>query len=219
MADTCVGRCNNLEIMFCFSGLPMSDREMSSFWYVCTSEVNARAKADAFRIFEPPSSSSSSSLPIMSQQQQQHRDLTALPKAELHIHLEGSMRRTTLISLCNKYNIDIPKDTRGKKFDDFSAFASVYIAACECLRETSDLNRLLLEVAEDAAASGARWIEPALSMLSFCAHRFGGKEETLRLLMRAAERAEVWGWDLLWRWSVCFRWKRRKNWRIWYTVV
>eukprot|EP00985_Skeletonema_marinoi_P012231 scaffold5862_cov91-Skeletonema_marinoi.AAC.4 len=135
----------------------------------------------------PPSSSS---LPIMSQPQHRHRDLTALPKAELHIHLEGSMRRTTLISLCNKYNIDIPKDTRGKKFDDFSAFASVYIAACECLRETSDLNRLLLEVAEDAAASGARWIEPALSMLSFCAHRFGGQKETLRLLMRAAERAE-----------------------------
>ncbi len=123
-------------------------------------------------------------------QQHQPRDLTTLPKAELHIHLEGSMRRTTLISLCNKYNIPIPNDTRGKKFDDFSAFASVYIAACDCLRDESDLNRLVLEVAEDAAASGARWIEPALSMLSFCAHRFGGKEETLRLLMRAAERAE-----------------------------
>ena len=100
------------------------------------------------------------------------------------------MRRTTLISLCNKYNITVPEDTRGKKFDDFGAFASVYIAACECLREESDLNRLVLEVAEDAAKCGARWIEPALSMLSFCAHRFGGKVETLRLLMRAAEVAE-----------------------------
>lgn len=127
----------------------------------------------------------------MPPRQHNHRDLSALPKAELHIHLEGSMRHTTLISLCNKYNIDVPEDTRGKKFDDFGAFASVYIAACECLREESDLNRLVLEVAEDAAVSGARWIEPALSMLSFCAHRFGGKEETLALLMRAAETAEL----------------------------
>ncbi len=121
---------------------------------------------------------------------QHNRDLTSLPKAELHIHLEGSMRRTTLISLCNKYDIAIPADTRNQKFDNFSAFASVYIAACQCLREESDIQRLVSEVAEDAAASGARWIEPALSMLSFCAHRFGGQKETLRLLMRAATKAE-----------------------------
>jgi adenosine deaminase len=118
------------------------------------------------------------------------RSLAALPKAELHLHLEGSMRRETLISLCHKHKIAVPEDTRGKKFDDFTAFANVYIAACECLREEADLRRLVLEVAEDAAASGARWIEPALSMLSFCAERFGGEEETLRLLIGAAEAAE-----------------------------
>ena len=134
----------------------------------------------------------STSLPIITQQQHlsRRRDLSTLPKAELHIHLEGSMRRSTLISLCNKYNIDIPDDTRGKKFDDFTAFASVYIAACECLRDESDIHRLVLEVAQDAAESGARWIEPALSMLSFCAGRFGGQVETLRILMKATEVAE-----------------------------
>mmetsp|Transcript_12986 Transcript_12986/g.38145 ORF Transcript_12986/g.38145 Transcript_12986/m.38145 type:complete len:348 (-) Transcript_12986:178-1221(-) len=118
------------------------------------------------------------------------RDLVKLPKAELHIHLEGSMRRETLIYLCNKYSIEVPPDTRGKRFDDFTAFANVYIAACDCLREESDLQQLVLEVAQDAAGSGARWIELALSMLSFCAEKFGGKEETLRLLVKAASAAE-----------------------------
>lgn len=84
----------------------------------------------------------------------------------------------------------IPVDTRYQKFDNFDAFASVYIAACDCLRDESDLHRLVCEVAEDAKASGVRWMELALSMLSFCAHRFGGQRETLRIVMRAAEKAE-----------------------------
>ena len=91
------------------------------------------------------------------------RDLCALPKAELHLHLEGSMRRATLMELANKYSIEVPPDTRGQRFSNFDAFVQVYMAACECLRDESTLFRLVLEVAQDAAASGARWIEPALS--------------------------------------------------------
>lgn len=45
------------------------------------------------------------------------------------------------------------------------------------------------EVAEDAAASGALWIEPALS-LGLYAERFGGLESTLKVLVRAAAAAE-----------------------------
>ena len=117
------------------------------------------------------------------------RDLATLPKAELHIHLEGSMRRETLIDLCKKYDISVPTDTRRQRFENFNAFVDVYLAACECLREEADLFRLVLKIAEDAAASGARWIEPALSQSLYNA-RFGGAAETLRVLCRAAEEAE-----------------------------
>eukprot|EP00913_Durusdinium_trenchii_P022674 g21295.t1 len=68
-------------------------------------------------------------------------------------------------------------------------FASCYIAVCECLREKADLERLVLEVAEDASASGALWIEPALS-IDLYADQFGGVEATLHLLFQAAEAAE-----------------------------
>ncbi|CAK9072477.1 Putative adenosine/adenine deaminase (Adenosine aminohydrolase) [Durusdinium trenchii] len=78
---------------------------------------------------------------------------------------------------------------RGQRFADFSPFASCYIAVCECLREKADLERLVLEVAEDASASGALWIEPALS-IDLYADQFGGVEATLHLLFQAAEAAE-----------------------------
>ena len=95
------------------------------------------------------------------------RDLKALPKAHLHIHLEGAMRPETLTDLCKRHGIERPADTRGRRFADFSAFVATYIAACECLREPSDLKRLVLEVAEDARAHGASWMELALSLHAY----------------------------------------------------
>ena len=118
------------------------------------------------------------------------RDLVSLPKAELHLHLEGAMRRSTLVELCNKHEIIVPDDTAHRRFEDFSAFVDVYVAACECLREESDIKRLVMEVAEDARDSGALWIEVAPS-LTFYASRFGGMDETLKLLASAAEEAEI----------------------------
>ena len=49
------------------------------------------------------------------------------------------------------------------KAAQFARFANCYMAVCECLREESDLQRLVLEVAEDAAKSGRidekRWFQ------------------------------------------------------------
>eukprot|EP00445_Apocalathium_hangoei_P024019 CAMPEP_0203918304 /NCGR_PEP_ID=MMETSP0359-20131031/58835_1 /ASSEMBLY_ACC=CAM_ASM_000338 /TAXON_ID=268821 /ORGANISM="Scrippsiella Hangoei, Strain SHTV-5" /LENGTH=366 /DNA_ID=CAMNT_0050845363 /DNA_START=95 /DNA_END=1195 /DNA_ORIENTATION=- len=117
------------------------------------------------------------------------RCLRKLPKAELHIHLEGAMRPATLTELCQKHQVPRPDDTGGKRFADFGPFAACYMAVCECLREEADLFRLVREVAEDAAAAGASWIEPALSLVLYC-DRFGGLEGTLKILLRAAATAE-----------------------------
>eukprot|EP00035_Acanthoeca_spectabilis_P007791 m.143037 g.143037 ORF g.143037 m.143037 type:complete len:525 (-) comp14086_c0_seq4:296-1870(-) len=119
-----------------------------------------------------------------------HRSLEVLPKAHLHLHLEGAMRRGTLVDLCATYGIEPPPDTRGLSFDDFSGFLATYTAACECIRTESDLQRLVLEVAEDAALDGATWIEPAASIPMY-AHRFGGVETTIKILLSAAAKAEA----------------------------
>ena len=125
-----------------------------------------------------------------------HRDLQALPKAHLHLHLEGAMRPATLDALCARYGIERPADTRGQKFDDFGGFLKVFWAACDGIRSRDDLARLIHEVAEDAVADGAWWIEPAFDAARYSTLRAGGphqlfetQEEGWGFALQAAEAA------------------------------
>ena len=86
------------------------------------------------------------------------RDLTTLPKAHLHIHLEGAMRPQTLEALAADSGRTVPP-VRG--FDGFAAFADMYVAACGLLDTEARMRRLVREVVEDAARDGVVWIEPA----------------------------------------------------------
>lgn len=129
------------------------------------------------------------------------RDLRTLPKAELHLHLEGAMRPGTLRDLCRKYGLDVPRIpcwTDGgdpipldecERFSDFSAFVGVYVAACSCLRTPEDIRRLVLEVSVDLRASGVLYAEIAPSLTYYACH-FGSAENTLRVLVEAARLAE-----------------------------
>jgi adenosine deaminase len=86
------------------------------------------------------------------------RDLTTLPKAHLHIHLEGAMRPGTLKELADDSGREVPP-VRG--FEGFAAFAETYVAACTLLDTEARMRRLVREVVEDAARDGVVWIEPA----------------------------------------------------------
>jgi len=117
------------------------------------------------------------------------RDLRQLPKAHLHLHMEGAMRHATLTELCATHGVALPQDTRGVRFDNFGSFASTYKAACECLQTEADLRRLMHEVVEDAMVDGAIWVEIAPSLPVYD-ERFGGTEATLQLLLGFAEEIE-----------------------------
>jgi adenosine deaminase len=101
------------------------------------------------------------------------RDLKAMPKANLHLHLEGAMRPATLAELCARHGLEPPTETRGRKFEDFSGFLKVFWAACDAIRTRDDLARLIFEVAEDAVADGAWWIEPAFDAARYSTLRAG----------------------------------------------
>jgi hypothetical protein len=87
------------------------------------------------------------------------RDLQLLPKAHLHVHLEGAMRPATLTEIAAGYGIEVPA-TRG--YGSFATFSGLYRAAEAVLQTESDLRRVVREVLEDAAADGAIYIEPQM---------------------------------------------------------
>jgi adenosine deaminase len=113
------------------------------------------------------------------------RDLRSLPKAHLHLHLEGSIRPETLHDLAQRSGVDVPP-IRG--FGSFTAFAGMYVAACAVLVTPDAVRRLVHEVIEDAAIDGAVWVEPAV-YLPRHRDRIGSPPRMLEIVLDAAARA------------------------------
>jgi adenosine deaminase len=107
------------------------------------------------------------------------RDLAALPKGHLHLHMEAAMRPATLAELAAEHGVPVPEIGA---FGDFSAFEATYEAATGVLRREADMRRLLRELVEDARADGAWYVEPALYAPAH-RERFGSDEEVVELVI------------------------------------
>jgi len=94
----------------------------------------------------------------------------ALPKVELHLHLEGAAPPAFIRRLAQEKHIDIGRifDARGNYvFTDFLDFLKVYEAACTTLQTPEDFHRLTLAVLEQSAEDGVIYTEAFLSP-DFC---------------------------------------------------
>jgi len=99
-----------------------------------------------------------------------------LPKADLHCHLDGSLRPATLLELSIERGLTLPADTASalgawmrvddaRHLEDYLARFEVTLAA---MQDTVALERIAYEFVLDAALDGVRYIEarfcPALSV-------------------------------------------------------
>ena len=117
----------------------------------------------------------------------------ALPKAELHLHLEGAAPPAFIRGLAKEKGIDIAKiftEDGGYAYRDFVHFLAVYEAACTTLQSPEDFHRLTLAVLEDRAKDGVIYAEAFVSP-DFC----GGGDliawrEYLHAMTEAADEAE-----------------------------
>jgi adenosine deaminase len=123
-------------------------------------------------------------------------DLTALPKAHLHLHLTGAMRHSTMVELAQRHGVSLPSaltedwpphlstaDERG-----WFRFQRLYDTARSVLRTPDDLYRLVREIAEDEVAEGSGWLELQADPSGY-ASRFGGVTAFTELLLDAAATA------------------------------
>jgi adenosine deaminase len=90
------------------------------------------------------------------------RDLAALPKTDLHVHLEGSIRPATLVDLARRAGRPVPSALGADlawRFVDFPHFIEQYLQVVACLERVDDFARIAHELCEDQAAQGVRWCE------------------------------------------------------------
>ncbi|MBI9105364.1 MAG: adenosine deaminase [Spirochaetales bacterium] len=67
-----------------------------------------------------------------------------MPKAELHVHLEGAVQPETLLELGERNKVSLPaSDVDGLlkwyNFEDFHKFIEVYMKICECISTADDV--------------------------------------------------------------------------------
>jgi adenosine deaminase len=124
------------------------------------------------------------------------RDVRLLPKTHLHLHFTGSMRPGTLLELADKYGVHLPEALRRGTPPKLRAtdergwfrFQRLYDIARSCLRAPEDIQRLVMEAAEEDVHDGSGWLEIQVDPTSY-APRLGGLIPALEIILDAVETA------------------------------
>jgi len=91
-----------------------------------------------------------------------------LPKTDLHVHLDGSVRINTIFELAKKHKVDLPEDNPedlkkivccGESCASLEEYLKAFDVALSVMQTEDALERIAYELAEDAAAENIRYIE------------------------------------------------------------
>ena len=90
--------------------------------------------------------------------------LIELPKAELHVHIEGTLEPGLMFEMARRNGVDLPyadeeSVRRAYVFKDLQSFLDIYYAACNVLVHDRDFYELTLEYLRRAASQGVRHTE------------------------------------------------------------
>ena len=122
------------------------------------------------------------------------RFLRRMPKVELHVHLEGSMRPGVLLELARRNGVDLPADDEEGlrnwfRFRDFEHFVQVYLTCSRALRKPEDFQLLALDFLEMQAGQGVLYTEAHFTISTHLANG-GSGEEILAALEEAMGEGE-----------------------------
>jgi adenosine deaminase len=116
-----------------------------------------------------------------------------MPKVELHVHLEGSIRPATLLALAERNGVRLPAGNvegveQWYRFTDFAHFVEVYFAIGDCLRTPHDFELITGEFLRGQEAQNIRYSEVIFT--PFTHHGHVSFDDQLAAINRARAWAE-----------------------------
>ena len=94
--------------------------------------------------------------------------IAAVPKAELHVHLEGSIQPATLLTLAQRNSVQLPIQTEAEMqrwftFRDFKHFIEIFFAISSCLKSVEDYELIAYEFGANMARQRVCYAEVTFS--------------------------------------------------------
>lgn len=122
--------------------------------------------------------------------------LQALPKTDLHVHLDGSVRLNTLIDLAREYAVDLPSYTEGglrelvfkDRYANLSEYLRGFVYTVAVLQSEVALERAAYELAEDNQKEGVRYLEVRFAP-QLHVHQHMNTQMVLKAVNRGLKRA------------------------------
>ncbi len=123
--------------------------------------------------------------------------LRRIPKTDIHLHLDGSLRLSTLIELARKQRVKLPSYTTDglrrlvfkKHYADLTEYLRGFAYTCAVMQDAESLERIAFELAEDNLAEGVRYIEVRFAP-QLHVHDKLSMEQLLQAVSRGLERAQ-----------------------------
>lgn len=94
--------------------------------------------------------------------------LQAVPKAELHVHLEGTIKPATLLTLARRNKVTLPVSTLEEmrewfRFRNFPHFVEIFGTISSCLKTVEDYELIAYEFGAEMARQNVRYAEVTFS--------------------------------------------------------
>lgn len=125
--------------------------------------------------------------------------IAALPKAELHVHLEGSIRPATAAALAARHGMEVSEDEVRERYayKDFNAFIEAFKWVTSFVREPEDFALIAGDLAEQLLAENVVYAEVTLSV-GVMLLREQNPQANFEAMLAAAEPFERRGLRLNW---------------------
>jgi aminodeoxyfutalosine deaminase len=120
-----------------------------------------------------------------------------LPKAEMHLHLEGTISPETLWAMAHANNVALPVSSfeelqRLYTFRSFDAFIELWLLMCSCLRTSADYERMVDGFLAECSRQNIRYAEVHFTPYNHELLGIGGRR-ALEIVSRRLQSSEAAG--------------------------